>query len=202
MDPNSASAIAGNLQDDIRLRRLPPGSVLKQDDLAARFGVSRQPVRLALEILRSAGLVAARPDRSVEVVGLSAEAQGDLLDLRLLVERQALALAMAQMDRRNLLGARHLQDRIEIESDPKLLEELDCAFHGALYKACGNARLLKLIDDLRREDRRPYHEQPAGSPARARWTRQHRALLRKCAAGDAGGAVAALDEHFSQLKGN
>src|SRR5260221_5824158 len=188
MDPNSTNTIAGRLQDDIRLSRLPPGSVLRQDELAARFGVSRQPVRLALEILRSTGLVAARSDRSVEVVGLTAEALGDLLDVRLLAERQALALAMAQMGQRNLLEARHLQDRIEIESDPKLLEELDCAFHGALYKACGNVRLLKLIDDLRREDRRPYSQQPAGSPARARWTRQHRALLRKCAAGDTGGA--------------
>jgi DNA-binding GntR family transcriptional regulator len=202
MDPKSANTIAGRLQADIRLNRLPPGSVLRQDDLAARFGVSRQPVRLALEILRSAGLVAPRPDRGVEVVGLSAQAQGDLLELRLLVERQALALAMARMHERNLLEARHLQDRIEIETDPKLLEELDCAFHAALYKACGNARLLKLVDDLRREDRRPYSEQSAGSPARARWTRQHRALLRKCATGDTVGAVAALDEHFSALKRN
>jgi DNA-binding GntR family transcriptional regulator len=202
MDPNSASAIANRLQSDIRRGRLPAGSVLRQDELAARFGVSRQPVRLAIEALRSAGLVTPRSDRSVEVAGLSAQALDDLLALRRLVEREALAGAMSRIDQRNALEARHLQDRIEIETDPAVLEELDCAFHTALYKSCGNARLLKLVEELRREDRRPYGEQPAGSPARAKWSRQHRSLLRKYAAGDVKGALAGLDDHFATLKGN
>jgi DNA-binding GntR family transcriptional regulator len=202
MDPNSASAIAGAIEADIRRGRLPPGAVLRQDELAARFGVSRQPIRLAIEALRSAGLVTPRRDRSVEVAGISAQAREELLTLRQLVEREALLLALPHLDRRNLLEARHLQDRLEIETDPRLLEELDCAFHAALYKACGNGRLLKLIDDLRREDRRPYAQQQAGSPARKKWTRQHRQLLRRCAASDAAGAVAALDAHFTTMRGS
>jgi DNA-binding GntR family transcriptional regulator len=202
MDPNSPGAIAGALQADIRQGRLPAGSVLRQDELATRFGVSRQPIRMAIEALRSAGLVTSRHDRSVEVAGLAAEARTDLLALRRLVEREALLLALPRLEPRNLLEARHLQDRIEIEADPRLLEELDCAFHSALYKTCGNARLLKLIEDLRREDRLPYAQQPAGSSARAKWARQHRHLLRRCAAGDAASAVAALDAHFTPLKGS
>src|SRR5512135_1194964 len=98
MDPNSASAIAAELQADIRLGRLPPGSVLRQDELAGRFGVSRQPIRLAIETLRAAGLVAARRDRSVEVAGLPPQALGELLALRRLVEREALLLAMPNAD--------------------------------------------------------------------------------------------------------
>jgi hypothetical protein len=77
-----------------------------------------------------------------------------------------------------------------------LLEELDVAFHAALYKPCNNARLLVLIEELRREDRGPYREQPAGSATRAKWSRQHRKMLTKCAAGDAASAVAVLEEHL------
>jgi DNA-binding GntR family transcriptional regulator len=202
MDPASPGAIAAHLQTDIRHGRLPAGSVLRQDELAERFGVSRQPVRLAIETLRSAGLVIARRDRSVEVAELSPRALDDLLALRRLVEREALAGAMSRIDPRNVLEARHLQERIEIETDPVLLEELDCAFHAALYKSCGNARLLKLVEELRREDRRPYGEQTPGSATRAKWSRQHRSLLRKYGAGDVKGALSALDDHFATLKGN
>jgi DNA-binding GntR family transcriptional regulator len=190
------------LQTEIRQGRLPAGSVLRQDELAERFGVSRQPVRLAIEALRSAGLVIPRRDRSVEVAGLSAQALDDLLALRRLAEGQALAGAMGRIDQRNVLEARHLQDRIEIETDPAVLEELDCAFHAALYKSCGNARLLRLVEELRREDRRPYCKQAPGSTPRAKWSRQHRRLLRKYAAGDVKGALAALEDHFATLKGN
>jgi DNA-binding FadR family transcriptional regulator len=59
-----------------------------------------------------------------------------------------------------------------------------------------SARLLKLIEDLRREDLRPYHEQPIGSPARAQWSKQHRKLLRACAAG----GVADAEAHLATLE--
>lgn len=200
MDPNSASAIASHLSEDIRVGRLAPGSILRQDALAERFGVSRQPIRLAIEVLRTSGLLAVRRDRSVEVVGMSAAALRDLLGVRALVEREALVLAIPHLKERHILEARHLQERIEIETEPRVLEELDCAFHSALYTPCNNARLLKLIEELRREDRRPYSEQPTGSATRTKWSKQHRNLLRKCAAGDAASAAAALDEHLTALK--
>jgi len=200
MDPNSAAVITSRLREEIRLGRLPPGSILRQDALAERFGVSRQPIRLAIEVLRTSGLVTVRRDRSVEVVGISAQALRDLLGVRVLVEREALVLAIPHLTERDILEARQLQERIEIETDPRLLEELDCAFHSALYKPCNNARLLKLIEELRREDRRPYGEQPVRSSARAKWSKQHRDLLRNCAIGDAASAVAVLEEHLAALK--
>lgn len=200
MDPNSPGAIASCLREEIRLGRLPPGSILRQDALAERFGVSRQPIRLAIAVLRTSGLVTVRRDRSVEVGGISAQALRDLLVVRALVEREALVLAVPHLSERDILEARQLQERIEIETEPRLLEELDCAFHSALYKPCNNARLLKLIEELRCEDRRPYSEQPMRSSARAKWSKQHRNLLQRCAAGDAANAVAVLEEHLAALK--
>src|SRR5262245_20060521 len=113
MDPSSTLSVADWLREDIRLGRLPPGTVLRQDALAERFGVSRQPIRLALESLRASGLVAVRRDRSVEIVGLSPQAVRDLARVRLLVEREALALAVPNRTERGILEARQLQERLE-----------------------------------------------------------------------------------------
>jgi DNA-binding GntR family transcriptional regulator len=160
--------------------------------------VSRQPIRLALQSLRDSGLLSARPDRSVEIAGLSTEAVRDLARVRLLVEREALALAIPNRTERDILEAKQLQARIEIETDPTSIGELDCAFHSALYKPCGNARLLKLIEDLRREFRRPYEEQPLGSKHRARFAKQHRSILRAYMSGDASASIAALEAHLGE----
>jgi DNA-binding GntR family transcriptional regulator len=200
MDPKLSQSIAREIEDDIRRGALPPGAILHQEALAERFGVSRQPIRLAVEALRAAGLVVARRDRRVEIAAPGAQALRDLLAVRRLVEREALALALPRQTPRDLLMARQLQERLEIETDPKMIEELDCAFHTALCRPCGNARLLGLIETLRREDRRPYVEQPPGSPERARWRDEHGALLAACAAGDGEAAQAALDRHFASLQ--
>jgi DNA-binding GntR family transcriptional regulator len=195
MDPNLAAEIAHHLK-----RRLQPGSALRQDALAARFGVSRQPVRMAIEILRASGVATLRRDRSVEIVGTSAQARRDLIAIRTLIEREALLLAVPRLEQEDILRARHLQEQIEIEKDPKRLEDLDCAFHLALYQPCNNVRLLKLVEDLRRDDLQPYHEQPIGSPARAQWSKQHRKLLPACAAGGVADAAAALEVHLATLE--
>lgn len=196
------ASIAQQIEAEIRSGALPPGSVLQQEALAARFAASRQPVRMALGMLRASGLVVARRDRSVEVAGLSAAALRDLMAVRRLVEREALTLALPALSERDLLEARQIQERIEIETDPAELERLDRAFHTALYRAGGNARLLALVNELRGEDIRPYAMQPPGSPARAAYARQHRDLLHACTVGNLASALAALDTHFAASTGD
>src|SRR5438270_6434912 len=119
MDPSSASLIALTLEEEVRANRLPPGTVLHQEALAERFSVSRQPIRMAIEILRSTGIAVARPDRSVEIVGMSESALGELLGIRILLEREALVLALPRLCERDTLEAKQVQERLELEADPK-----------------------------------------------------------------------------------
>lgn len=196
------ASIAQQIEAEIRSGALPPGSVLQQEALAARFAASRQPVRMALGLLRASGLVVARRDRSVEVAGLSVAALRDLMAVRRLVEREALTLALPNLRERDLLEARQIQERIEIEIDPAELERLDRGFHAALYRPGGNARLLALVNELRGEDIRPYATQPPGSSARGAYARQHRELLHACTVGNLASALAALDTHFATSTGD
>lgn len=199
MDPHLPNGIANQLSDEIRGGRIPPGSVLRQDALAARFGVSRQPIRLALQLLRASGLLTLRLDRSLEVAGITQKQLRDLVATRILIEQEALRLAIRQRMKKNILEAEQMQQRLELETDPATLEELDKGFHAALYQPCKNLRLLALIGDLRSEHRRPYSDQPLGSVARTRWKKDHRRILKAYVAGDAAAALAALEDHLRGL---
>ena len=200
MDPTLPKRITEQLAEDIRSGRLQPGAVLGQEALATRFGLSRQPIRLALQSLRASGLVRIRPDRSLEVAQLSTEQLRDLVAVRLLIEREALRLALPKRQVRDVLEATQIQQRLELEKDPRVIEQLDLAFHTALYRPCGNARLLQLVEEFRSEDRRPFHEQQIGSKSRERWARQHRRILKMYDSGDSAGADAALTAHLSTLQ--
>ncbi len=67
--PSVAERLAGEIADAIMVGEYPLGTWLRQEHLAERFGVSRQPVREALRRLEVAGMIDARPRRGLRVKG-------------------------------------------------------------------------------------------------------------------------------------
>lgn len=193
MDPNK---ITETLQSEIENGALAPGTILKQERLAERFGVSRQPVRQALERLLANGLLTKRSDRSLAVNGLSANEARELSQIRISLESTALILSIPHLTQRDLRKAIRLNDDLFEEEDPAIIEELDIAFHRTLYAPCGNGRLLQMIDELRREARRSYHRQPPGSQARKAFYEEHNDLLAVCNLGDASKAAEIIEKHI------
>ncbi|QFU17822.1 GntR family transcriptional regulator [Microvirga thermotolerans] len=196
MDPK---LIEQTLREEIERGALPSGTLLKQEELAARFGVSRQPVRRVLERLLVAGILVRRPDRSLAVAGWSRKDAAELVDIRIALETHALRLSLPRLDDAVLRKARRAAEALAEEEDPVEIEELDVLFHRHLYARCGNDRLLRTIDGLRREGRRIYALQPLGGEARAALYTEHRAILSACEAGDGEAAAAALAAHLSGL---
>jgi DNA-binding GntR family transcriptional regulator len=194
MDPKM---IAAALRQEIEARALSVGTVLKQEDLAERFDVSRQPVRQALGYLLAEGLLERRSDRSLAVAGLTSEAAREVTAIRCLLEAEALRLSLPNLTDSQLRKAERIAEDLIEETNIATIEELDVAFHALLYGACGNTRLLSLIDGLRREGRRSYATQPMGSRQRADLADQHRALLAACKRRDSAAAVAALLSHLT-----
>jgi DNA-binding GntR family transcriptional regulator len=83
----SASEVAmGMIRDLIESGELGPGARLNADELGERLGVSRTPVRDALQILRSEGLVDIQPRRGVFVRDISAEEIDEVYTLKASVE--------------------------------------------------------------------------------------------------------------------
>src|SRR5258708_16162880 len=66
-----------------------PGSVLRQEDIAQKFEVSRVPVREALSKLEAEGFLALRPRRGYAVISLNPDEISEIFDLRMIIESHA-----------------------------------------------------------------------------------------------------------------
>lgn len=195
MDPKS---IFSELQYEIESGQLAPGSVLKQELIAERFGVSRQPVRQALNRLLGSGLVVRRPDRSLAVAVLSEREATELTELRAILEVAAMEQSAPLLSPATLRKAEKLNDELFAEYDPLRIEELDHQFHSALYSGCKNTRLLGTIEALRRESRRACFHQRAGAQERIEFFEEHAAIVAACTRHDISAAVEHLRRHLTQ----
>ena len=143
--------IAQSLKEMIYEGSLKPGDPLKQDEIAQMFGVSRVPVRDALNMLISMGLAVNLPRRGVVVHPLSKRLVEELFHVRKVLESEAVSMAAANMttDTINLLNDLiENQVRAQKSGDIKRFEELDERFHTTLLDTAGNRTLAELVYSL------------------------------------------------------
>lgn len=134
--------IRKGIEDDILSGALSPGSRLDEEALAARFNVSRTPIRETLMQLSYAGLVELRPRQSAVVAVPTVEAVIEMFELCLEMEKMCARLAarrMTKVERRGLstmheLAASHVENR---DVEAYVLANRD--FHHAIYAGCHNA---------------------------------------------------------------
>jgi DNA-binding GntR family transcriptional regulator len=130
---------------------LPPGERLVEADLAARFGVSKTPIREALLLLAEQGLVALVPHAGATVTGLSLEDYEQLLFLQDALEQPALPLVVERITAAELQAGTALMDEIRAaydERDLRLYHHLVVRMHGELFAAARYPRLTQLIDTI------------------------------------------------------
>lgn len=143
--------VADELRRLIATREVAPGTVVAEEALAAQFGLSRGPIREAIRILTSEGLIETHGRRSV-IRGLVAEDIDELFSLRYVLESAAVEWAM-ERDRNHLV--RLLDDAIkEMESAVEGGREEDFAdadlrFHSSFYIVAGHRRLRAIWDQYR-----------------------------------------------------
>ena len=138
----TSSRIAAALREAIIGGEFPPGSWLRQDDLAARFGASRLPVREALRILQSEGLVETFPNRGARVPMLDLADVDISYRMRERLEPLTLVERLAHLSEAQLRRMEALQEQIEANADVARFLVLDRDFHMTSYEACPSERLL------------------------------------------------------------
>jgi DNA-binding GntR family transcriptional regulator len=174
MDPGIATgraALADVLAADLKAKVLagefPAGTRLRQEDVAARFGVSRTPVREAFRKLQAGGLVELVPYRGAVVRGPRPRDVREAYEVRAALEGLAAELAAVRIEESGLRALREaeelfrrllaaLVDRRRDSSGDGELARSDIAdwarandlFHQAIHEAAGNDRLRLTIAEL------------------------------------------------------
>src|ERR1700759_4832508 len=148
--PNLIDQVYARILEAITDRTLLPGQRIRQNELADKLGVSRQPVSHALHLLHRQGLVAESGRRGFEVTQLDParirqlyEVRGaiDALAARLAAERAKIDVAgHAQLEK-----ALHAGRAIDRKTPLSKLIALDVDFHGAIYRLAGNPAIEEMI---------------------------------------------------------
>ena len=176
-DPNVGNSQA--LADDVfaQLRtaivkgKLPPGSKINEPQLAARYGISRGPLREAIRRLEGCKLVEIKPNAGAKVVSLDELQAIEIYEIRESLEGLACRLAAANASAEDCLKLRELLARHEqqIQSENGLLyyqQEGDLDFHYMVVRMGGNQRLFDLLCEELYHLLRLYRVQTSSQPSR------------------------------------
>jgi DNA-binding GntR family transcriptional regulator len=147
-DAVTSHRIAAALREEILVGRIRPGDRLRQDEIAGRHGSSRLPVREALRILESEGLVELEPNKSARVPELSLAEVNTLYRMRERLEPLTLIESMAHLTEEQVVHMEEVQVEIERNDDVTCFLLLDRDFHMTSYAACSSAPLLAMTTRL------------------------------------------------------
>jgi DNA-binding GntR family transcriptional regulator len=196
--PSRVEQVYDAIVEDICTGRITPGTPLRQEELAARFAVSRHPIQQALLLLKNQGLLREFGRRGLEVTPLDEEAVTHLYQLRAVLDGYAAREAAGRITEAGLRRGTELVDagrRAHRERNYALMVSADLEFHRLLVEESGNPLLLESTAVIWRRVQRVMGEvlYRGGSPA---WVwEEHTAILAAIAGSDSETAERLAREH-------
>lgn len=185
----------------ITTRALRPGQHLVESELAGHLGVSRQPVREALQRLNTEGWVDLRPAQGAFVHEPTEEEADQLLSVSTLLEAEAARLAAANSGTAGIAVLEELCAKGEqavADDDVDLAVATSAAFHAKVMELAGNVVLSELAGQVDRRVR--WYYTPV---ARQRGTRswiEHRSLIAAISSRDEQRATAIMRAHTEHTR--
>lgn len=194
------------LKDAIRHADLQPGQPLSETRISKVLGISRTPVREALQLLAQEGLVEIIPGRAVTVASRSIRDVLNVLHIRLLLEPELARLATETITPQQLDTLWNALERMQeavTRADRLSWSKADTVWHETLSAACPN----EFLGDLALQMRNRIHrfaviDHQLKIEQLANGTAEHRAIVTAIAAGDAHQAETAMREHIESLRKN
>ncbi|GAA6192850.1 GntR family transcriptional regulator [Phaeobacter gallaeciensis] len=174
-----------------------PGDRLVESDLAERFGVSRTPIREALQRLETQSLLE-RDGRSLIVASLTHNQMSELYAVRRALEGLAARLAARHATEEEI---KVLYDMVERDDalidDPKALSRANRRFHEQIHLASHNRYLVQQLDLVHRTMALMATTSLAAEGRGEIAQSEHKGIVQAIEARDEEGAEAALQEHIS-----
>lgn len=197
---STAGIIAARIRARIMDGTFAPGSPLGEAQLASRLGVSRGPVREAMQRLIQEGLLINRRNRGVCVISLGDDAISDIYSARSVIEKEAARTLIqtgdtASLDELEVLIARMSEAAGAVEWAE--LTNLDLRFHETLVASSGSGRLVRMFGTLVAETRICLSQLEPAYPVHEHLVEEHRSLLEAMRRGDEKKTLELVDKHLA-----
>ena len=194
----AAATVLAELRRAISTGELAPGQQLVQESLAERLGVSRVPLREALQVLEGEGQVVHEPHRGYFVTELSLADLVEVYHLRAVLEAEAARTAVPLLTDADVESLQRLVDAVNTASgrgDIAAMIGANRAFHLALVDAARMPRLSRLVSSLW-DATDVYRSVYYGSaPNRERVDHEHAAIMAAIRSRDVAAVIVELDAH-------
>lgn len=192
------------LKESILSGQFPPGSFLAERQLTGLLGMSKTPIRAALEHLESEGLVSVSPQQGIVVRDISPREIYDVFDIRYALEPHVARALGARHCSEDIAKLReHLAVQEVVYAQNKVLDatRLDREFHMMLCELHGNREIIKVMDQvwdkLFREVVRILGQKQGRMQASIT---EHRAIVEAISSGNGDAAQAKMLDHINHTK--
>jgi len=191
--------VAERLRERIFSHELKPGAWIDEQAIAEQYGISRTPLREALKVLASEGLVTLKPRRGCYVTEISERDLDEIFSVMALLEGQCARDATSKASEADLARFRALHDGLEAAAEKNDINgffEANQAFHHAVQSVADNHWLQHVIEDLRKVIKLSRHHSLFSDGRLEQSLAEHRDILKAMLEGDAAGAEQAMRAHI------
>jgi DNA-binding GntR family transcriptional regulator len=190
--------VAELLRERIFSRELAPGSWIDELKLAEAYGISRTPLREALKVLATEGLVTMKVRRGAYVTEVNEKDLTDVYHLLALLESDAASVVAHQASAAQLKELQGLHNELEkAASNRERFFEINEAFHMRLLEIANNRWRDQMVADLRKVMKLNRHNSLLKSGRIEESLAEHGAIMQALAARDAASAAQRMREHFA-----
>jgi len=187
------------IKNQIITGKLSPGIALNERELVAEIGVSRTPIREALNRLEKEHLVIITPQKGASVGTITPKVINDIYQLREVLEPHIVSLVTPNFSKDELLRFQKHFSCLSVE-DYDLLAENDMEFHYAIIYAFGNDYLNHLMDNMYIQNER-IRSLSLRLPQRlSESVTEHLAIIEAMLARDPLKAAAAMRSHLANAR--
>ena len=191
--------VAERLRQRIFAHELTPGTWIDEQKLAEQYGISRTPLREALKVLASEGLVDLKPRRGCYVTEISRQDLDDIFPLMALLEGRCAADAVARAKPIEIRELKKIHDSLENAARDGRIDaffEANQAFHKRIQELANNRWLLSVIQDLRKVLKLSRMHSLSLEGRLQQSLDEHRAIMAAFEAGDAAKAEQLMHDHL------
>jgi DNA-binding GntR family transcriptional regulator len=197
--PSASEVISRYLRESIISGQFAEDEPIRQDDIARIFNVSKIPVREALKRLEAEGLVQFHRNKGAVVTRISEPELAQIFEVRVLLEVQAIRLAVPRLTAAHIRRATAICDEFVADDDIGRWAELNWAFHTCLYEAAQRPFLLNMIRSIHDKIERYLRVQMSFEEGKERADQEHRGILKACAERDVEKACELIEHHIMSV---